>query len=183
MEHSGPAIPPITAAGTDPAYIPGLTPPPRPAAPVTEPPPRAAAAMAAPEELTEPAGPVTPEDPAASSPDSPDLPDSPDSPEDDGGPVFEVSDRRSAIIADHTGITLRLDGEEAEFGWPEIGAVEIDTPRFGRRFAITVYTTNRRWYEADVEAPSRRTLKSWTTDLDAVLDTRFPEAAPEDPQP
>jgi hypothetical protein len=97
----------------------------------------------------------------------------------DDGPVFEVSDRRSAIIADHLGITLRLDDQEAEFRWNEIGAVEIDTPRFGRRFAVTVYTTSRRWYSGDVEAPSRSRLKEWTTELDAVLDARFEDAETE----
>ncbi|HEY5834509.1 hypothetical protein [Streptomyces sp.] len=93
----------------------------------------------------------------------------------DEAPLFEVSDRRASITADRTGITLRLDDQEAEFDWDEIGAVEIDTPRFGRRFAITVYTSGRRWYQADVEAPSRSTLKSWTAELDAVLDAHFAE--------
>ncbi|MEK8171784.1 hypothetical protein NKH77_27720 [Streptomyces sp. M19] len=38
---------------------------------------------------------------------------------------------------------------------------------------MTVYTTNRRWYEADVEAPARKLLKEWTAELDAVLDAYF----------
>ncbi|WP_236257999.1 hypothetical protein [Streptomyces hygroscopicus] len=100
-----------------------------------------------------------------------------DGEEEDGGVAFEVSDRRGAIRAARRGVTFELDGEKAEFGWDEIGAVEIDTPRFGKRFGITVYTTNRRWYTADVEAPARKLLKEWTAQLDAVLDVYFEDSA------
>ncbi|MCG0284797.1 hypothetical protein [Streptomyces sp. PSAA01] len=97
--------------------------------------------------------------------------------EEDGGVVFDVSDRRGAIRAGRHGVAFELDGEKAEFGWDEIGAVEVDTPRFGKRFGITVYTTNRRWYTADVEAPARKLLKEWTAELDAVLDAYFEDSA------
>ncbi|MCO8306044.1 MSCRAMM family adhesin SdrC [Streptomyces sp. RKCA744] len=100
-----------------------------------------------------------------------------DGEEEDGGVAFEVSDRRGAIRAARRGVTFELDGEKAEFGWDEIGAVEVDTPRFGKRFGITVYTTNRRWYTADVEAPARKLLKEWTAQLDAVLDVYFEDSA------
>lgn len=93
--------------------------------------------------------------------------------EDRGEPLFEVSDRRATILADRVGIVFRLDGEEADFTWDEIGAVEIDTPRFSKRFAVTVYTGPRRWFEAHVEAKSRGLLKTWTAELDAVLDEHF----------
>lgn len=93
--------------------------------------------------------------------------------EDRGEPLFEVSDRRATILADRVGIVFRLDGEEADFTWDEIGAVEIDTPRFGKRFAVTVYTGPRRWFEAHVEAKSRGLLKTWAAELDAVLDEHF----------
>ena len=92
------------------------------------------------------------------------------------GPSFEVSDRRGSITADHTGVRFRLDGEEAEFAWDEIGAVEIDTPRFSRRFTVVVYTTNRHRYENDVEASAKNLLKEWTAELDGVLDTYFEDA-------
>ncbi|WP_243979175.1 hypothetical protein [Streptomyces sp. NEAU-YJ-81] len=100
-----------------------------------------------------------------------------DGEEEDGGVVFDVSDRRGAIRAGRHGVAFELDGEKAEFGWDEIGAVEVDTPRFGKRFGITVYTTNRRWYTADVEAPARKLLKEWTAELDAVLDAYFEDSA------
>ncbi|MFI0717773.1 hypothetical protein [Streptomyces sp. NPDC021224] len=92
---------------------------------------------------------------------------------DRGEPLFEVSDRRATILADKVGIVFRLDEEEADFTWDEIGAVEIDTPRFGKRFKVTVYTGPRRWFEAHVEAKSRGLLKTWTAELDAVLDEHF----------
>ncbi|MEU1674693.1 hypothetical protein ABZ752_22090 [Streptomyces roseifaciens] len=89
------------------------------------------------------------------------------------GPVFEVSDRRSSITVDGTGVTFRLDDETAEFDWPEIGAVETNTPRFGRRLSVSVYTTSRRSYDVHIEAPSRSLLKQWVTDLDTALDSYF----------
>lgn len=91
------------------------------------------------------------------------------------GPVFEVSDRRASMTADRTGIRLTLDEEEAEFGWAEIGAVEVETPRFGRRFTVTLHTTGRRHYQSEVDAPSRSSLKEWTAELDVVLDAYFEE--------
>ncbi|UNS98934.1 hypothetical protein MMF93_22580 [Streptomyces tubbatahanensis] len=92
------------------------------------------------------------------------------------GPSFEVSDRRSAIIVDGRGVTLRLDDAEAAFEWSEIGAVEIGAPRFGRRFRICVCTTGHRRFDAEVEAPSRKQVKTWSDDLDSVLDTWFDDS-------
>ncbi|MEU1818872.1 hypothetical protein ABZ543_27345 [Streptomyces roseifaciens] len=89
------------------------------------------------------------------------------------GPVFEVSDRRGSITVDGTGVTFRLDDETAEFDWSEIGAVETNTPRFGRRLSVSVYTTSRRSYDVHIEAPSRSLLKQWVTDLDTALDSYF----------
>ncbi|MFE7357917.1 hypothetical protein ACFU8Q_33490 [Streptomyces sp. NPDC057543] len=92
------------------------------------------------------------------------------------GPVFEVSDRRGSITADHDGVRFRLDDQEAEFSWDEVGAVEVKTPRFGRRFTVTVHISTRRWFNAEVEAPARSDLKKWAEDLDAVLDVYFEES-------
>ncbi|MFF4229327.1 hypothetical protein [Streptomyces sp. NPDC001820] len=156
-------IPPVHAAGLDPAYIPGLVPV------------RPAAAEGASEAGPEQSGETTPTDaaPAEEAFDAKAREDP--AGEGDDGPVFEVSDRRGAIVADRAGITFRLDAEEAEFSWDEIGAVEIDTPRFGRRFGVTVYVSDRRWFQVDVEAPSRGVLKEWAAELDTVLDARFEE--------
>lgn len=55
--------------------------------------------------------------------------------------------------------------------------MEIDTSRFGRRFGVTVYMSDRRWFQADVKAQSRAMLKEWAQELDTVLDARFEETA------
>ncbi|RYJ19665.1 hypothetical protein CU044_7512 [Streptomyces sp. L-9-10] len=91
------------------------------------------------------------------------------------GPVFEAVDRRGSITANSEGVRFRLDDQEADFWWDEIGAVEIKTPRFGRRFTVTVHVSERRWFDAEVEADSRNRLKEWTAELDAVLDAYFEE--------
>lgn len=171
----------MPAAGTDPAYIPGLT----------APSPAEAEGTALEQAAEHP-----PEDVAPYAPDTRDVPPEADELEDvteesaadakeesgtetgdeSGGPVFEVSDRRASITADRTGITFRLDSEMAEFSWDEVRAVEIDTPRFGRLFTVTVYISTRRWYEAEIEASARRLLKEWTAELDAVLDVYFEDS-------
>lgn len=183
----------MPAAGFDPAYIPGITAP-RPDEPkeATEPSPE----DAVPDEAVVAADVVDDvdavDDERAESADAAEedtadaeTADAEAKAEDGGeeeadGPVFKASDHRGSISAGRRGVTLLLDGETAEFDWSEIGAVEIDTPRFARRFSVTVYTTARRWYSADVAASSRKALKEWTAELDAVLDTYFEDTKPED---
>ncbi|MDT0449463.1 hypothetical protein [Streptomyces hesseae] len=167
MEHlKGKNNPPVHAAGTDPAFVPGLTPPrptkaqERPAAPADAVPDAGAASEPAAEAETKTEATVA---------------DSERRPVADG-PVFEVSDQRGSITIDGTGITLRLDSETAEFDWPEIGAVETSTPRFGRRLAVTVYTTSRRSYRTYIEAPNRNLPKQWATELDTALDSYFEDS-------
>lgn len=96
---------------------------------------------------------------------------------DSGGPgtEFEATDRRGAIIANRTGIVLRLDDQEAEFDWSDVGAVEYNTAKYGRRLSITVHLRNRHQYESDVTAGSKARLQEWTEQLDAVLDAYFEE--------
>lgn len=72
--------------------------------------------------------------------------------------------------------SARLDDREAEFDWSEIGAVEVRTGRFGRRFTVTVHLSSRRWFNAEVEAGSRGDLKTWTAEFDEALDAYFEEA-------
>ncbi|MFJ8977968.1 hypothetical protein [Streptomyces sp. NPDC102282] len=175
---------PEFAAGTDPAYIPGLT---APAPARTE----AEAEKTEPGEV--PAGDVAdvPAEGAAeetvdeSTAAADAIPDDKATPEDevvgeDAGdkdaPVFEVSDRRGSIRVDAEGVRFRLDDQEAEFDWSEIGAVEVRTGRFGRRFTVTVHLSSVRWFNAEVEAGARSELKGWTAELDEVLDAYFEEA-------
>ncbi|MFD9431598.1 hypothetical protein [Streptomyces sp. NPDC060002] len=96
-----------------------------------------------------------------------------------GGPVFEASDRRARIAADARGVRLRLDEESCEFRWDEIGAVETETPRFGKRFTITVHTPDRRWYPIEIEATARSRFKEWEEQLDEVLDAYFEDGEAE----
>ncbi|MFD6287655.1 hypothetical protein, partial [Streptomyces sp. NPDC060205] len=123
----------------------------------------------------EPDGPEKPEKPEE--PEEPGESEEPPAPE--GAPVFEASDRRAKIIADHKGVRLTLDDQEAEFRWDEIGAVETESPRFGKRFTVTVHTPDRRWYPLEIEAKSRSDFKAWESDLDKVLDTYFEESEAE----
>ena len=74
-------------------------------------------------------------------------------------------------------VRLRLDDQEAEFRWDEIGAVETESPRFGKRFTITVHTPDRRWYPIEIEATARARFSEWDEQLDAVLDAYFEEGA------
>jgi hypothetical protein len=188
-QRTDPIIQPLSAAGTDPAYVPGLAPrPPRT---------RRGRAGLPPAEETSPSA-DSASAPDATGADAPaQEPDAERVERDEGKTgkeredreagseaetegaafkVFKVSDHRGSITADRDGITFRLDSETAEFHWGEIGAVEIDTPRFSRLFTVTVYTGSRRWYEAYVQASARQQLKEWTAELDAVLDACFDDA-------
>ena len=164
---------PVTGAGFDPAFIPGLT------SPVSEKPEEVEAEdaeSAEPEPESEAADVEAEEQkPAAEDEDSADDDDD-EAPE---GPVFEASDRRAKIVADHRGVRLTLDDQECEFRWDEIGAVETESPRFGKRFTITVHTPDRRWYPIEIEATARALFSEWDEQLDAVLDAYFEEGAEE----
>ncbi|WP_189703597.1 hypothetical protein [Streptomyces anandii] len=165
---------PVKGAGFDPAFIPGLTTP-------TPADAEGVPAPADPEPPTEPSDSAEPteasagdKEPAAEEPEDEAV-----APEPSEGPVFEAADRRARIIADHRGVRLSLDDQECEFRWDEIGAVETETPRFGKRFTITVHTPDRRWYPIEIEATSRSTFPTWESELDAVLDAYFEDTTAE----
>ncbi|WP_030749765.1 hypothetical protein, partial [Streptomyces sp. NRRL S-31] len=167
---------PVTGAGFDPAFIPGITgPAPTGAVPKVPKEPEQSGKLAKPEQSEEPddAAPVgrtaedeTPEDKAPTAAE----------PADGGGPVFEASDRRARIVADRAGVRLSLDEESCEFRWDEIAAVETESSRFGKRLTITVHTPDRRWYPIEIEAAARARSGEWESQLDAVLDAYFEEA-------
>ncbi|MFE9683662.1 hypothetical protein [Streptomyces sp. NPDC006285] len=173
-QRIGPNIPPLQGAAADPAFVPGITGP-RPAEPDAAQPKEPAEEAASPETASD--GPLTKEEQEPSVVEEPDdeSGEAEETPAPDGGPVFEAADRRAKVVADHSGVRLRLDDQEAEFRWDEIGAVETESPRFGKRFTITVHTPDRRWYPLEIEAKSRSDFKEWETDLDKVLDTYFEE--------
>ncbi|MFD8251368.1 hypothetical protein [Streptomyces werraensis] len=179
---------PLEGAGFDPAFIPGLTAPATgreedakdasdaPGADgdgavddaATEAAPEASPAAEEPEKSGD--SPAAEDDRAAGDDEPEPAPD---------GPVFEASDRRAAIVADHRGVRLKLDDQECEFRWDEIGAVETETARFGKRFTVTVHTPDRRWYPIEIEADSRRRFAEWDAALDKVLDAYFDDGAEE----
>ncbi|MFF8618065.1 hypothetical protein [Streptomyces sp. NPDC015350] len=166
------------AAGTDPAYIPGLTAPTTAVKPDTSQEPAPEKEPVAEPERTDPertdpaddAGPVAETDSGTATGPTAEEGEKAD------GPAFEVSDRRGSITVDRTGVRFSLDDQEADFRWDEIGAVEVKTPRFGRRFTVTVHMSTRRWFNAEVEAPARGDLKKWAAELDEVLDAYFEES-------
>ncbi|MEU2899391.1 hypothetical protein ACWC4E_21665 [Streptomyces sp. NPDC001273] len=174
-QRIGSSSQPLEGAGFDPAFIPGLT------SPATG---REEDAKAKADDPADDTAAEAAEGPTDDSADS-EAAEAAEVREDAGenpepapdGPVFEASDRRARIIADHSGVRLRLDDQECEFRWDEIGAVETETARFGKRFTVTVHTPDRRWYPLEIEADSRGRFTEWDTGLDAVLDAYFDEDA------
>ncbi|MDX3118737.1 hypothetical protein [Streptomyces scabiei] len=183
-QRIGSSSQPLEGAGFDPAFIPGLTSPatakPADGAPaedevvdteeVNAEDAKAEDAKGAGAKDTEPAA-------EAESAEETELPAKEESAD---GPVFEASDRRARFTADATGVRLRLDEEACEFRWDEIGAIETESPRFGKRFTITVHTPDRRWYPIEIEATARSRFQEWEEQLDAVLDAYFEEGDAED---
>ncbi|MER6538729.1 hypothetical protein ABT215_34055 [Streptomyces sp900105755] len=181
---------PLEGAGFDPAFIPGLT------SPASAEPADAKAEAEAVEaeaskvedarpEKTEQAEaaaePAADADAGAAQDD--DAGDAADDEETPSGPVFEAADRRARIVADHQGVRLSLDEEKCEFRWDEIGAVETEAPRFGKRFTVTVHTPERRWYPIEIEATSRSRFKEWEQQLDEVLDAYFDDGSEDEDAP
>ncbi|WP_427920262.1 hypothetical protein [Streptomyces sp. cg40] len=176
-QRIGSSSQPLEGAGFDPAFVPGLT---APAVSSDEPedtkspdaePEDAKAEAAEPEESSAEkadVGEAEAEQAVAEDDDAEE-----DGDDESDGPVFEASDRRAEIVADEKGVRLRLDDQNCEFRWDEIGAVETETPRFGKRFTITVHTPDRRWYPIEIEASARSRFAEWETQLDAVLDAYF----------
>ncbi|GAA3974874.1 hypothetical protein GCM10022232_02730 [Streptomyces plumbiresistens] len=165
-QRIGSSSQPLEGAGFDPAFVPGLTSPVSGEKPADAK-PEEAEEVASEEAVTEEAAPEAPE--ASDDSDEADEEETPD------GPVFEASDRRAKFVADHKGVRLSLDDQSCEFRWDEIGAVETESPRFGKRFTITVHTPDRRWYPIEIEAAARARFAEWETELDAVLDAYFEE--------
>ncbi|MDT0467126.1 hypothetical protein [Streptomyces gibsoniae] len=188
-QRIGPSSQPLDGAGIDPAFIPGLTSPVSAERDSDEPedavPDGVKAAAVESVEPAESAESVKPaesdggaseEETAADDAGADDAEAEEKAPE---GPVFEAADRRARIVADHTGVRLRLDDQECEFRWDEIGAVETQAARFGKRFTVTVHTPDRRWYPIEIEATARARFTEWETRLDEVLDAYFEDGEKE----
>ncbi|MFJ8143956.1 hypothetical protein ACIQ6R_02615 [Streptomyces sp. NPDC096048] len=171
-QRRGSTSQPLEGAGFDPAFIPGLT------APVTGEPEDGRSAKEAEEE---PEDARVADETAASEPaEQAGEPEEEEDAPDPDGPVFEAADRRARIVADHKGVRLSLDDQSCEFRWDEVGAVETETGRFGKRFTVTVHTPDRRWYPIEIEATSRSRFKEWEAALDEVLDAYFEDGETQD---
>ncbi|MEU6384573.1 hypothetical protein ABZ847_13470 [Streptomyces bauhiniae] len=164
---------PVTGAGFDPAFIPGLTGPATQGEAEDAEPTAPAADSAEAEGSSAPADAVPEAEEAVSEEEPSQEESAEEEPAEEGGPVFEAADRRARIVADRRGVRLALDAEECEFTWPEIAAVETETARFGKRFTVTVHTPDRRWYPVEIEADSRSRFAEWDASMDAVLDAYF----------
>ncbi|WP_344294293.1 hypothetical protein [Streptomyces synnematoformans] len=183
-ENKGLNVTPVNAAATDPAALPGLVPSPpeeseedkdRDKDTDTD---EATADNAEEEEAEAESGTDTDADTDTDASDDEDGDgDGDGDAADDDGPVFEAADRRGSVTVDSTGVRFQLDDTEAEFTWPEIGAVEYKTSRFGRRLVLSVHDS-RGVCPAEVEAPDKATLKEWTTGLESALDAYFEETSP-----
>ncbi|MEU7717807.1 hypothetical protein [Streptomyces tibetensis] len=175
-QRIGSSSQPLEGAGFDPAFIPGLT---SPASGRTkEDGPEKEPEVAAAEEAEEVEEAVPePEETAEGTAEA-----APSEEEDTAsdGPVFEASDRRARLVVDRRGVRMSLDDQECEFRWDEIGAVETETARFGKRYTVTVHTPDRRWYPIEIEAPARSRFTEWDEQLDTVLDAYFEEGEAEE---
>ncbi|MFW6724285.1 hypothetical protein ACHZ98_29870 [Streptomyces sp. MAR4 CNY-716] len=198
-ENKGLNVTPVNAAATDPAALPGLVAPPpddkeKDEAPKTD---EKKESGTDPEDAADPAddaeaaagpgGGDSDKDTAAADAETEAEAEDEDEVEDEArgeageaeageGPVFEAADRRGSVTVDSTGVRFRLDDTEAEFTWPEIGAVEYKTSRFGRRLVLSVHDS-RGVCPAEVEARDKAELKGWAVDLEAALDAYFEETA------
>ncbi|KUO11847.1 hypothetical protein [Streptomyces sp. DSM 15324] len=169
QQRIGSSSKPLEGAGFDPAFIPGLSSPlkaePEDAHPVEES-EKSEESEGTPQASEAPETAEADKTPGAEK-------EAPAEEEASDGPVFEAADRRARITADAKGVRLRLDEEACEFRWDEIGAIETEAPRFGKRFTVTVHTPDRRWYPIEIEATARSRFTEWETSLDAVLDAYF----------
>ncbi|MDV5148071.1 protein kinase [Streptomyces sp. SBC-4] len=89
-------------------------------------------------------------------------------------PDFVAADRVGGIAVDADGVSIHLFGEEADFGWAEIGAVEYGRLRRGRGLRITVSLYDGTTYVCEVDGRRAARVDEWTALLDLVLDRYLP---------
>ncbi|MFE5818008.1 hypothetical protein ACFQ6S_31945 [Streptomyces sp. NPDC056479] len=171
---------PLEGAGFDPAFIPGLTSPASKKEDAAEDGDVEETVLERAEEPEAKADVETGDETSDETSEEADVQDDDDDDDEEtpaDGPVFEAADRRARIVVDHKGVRLTLDDQECEFRWDEIGALETESPRFGKRYTVTVHTPDRRWYPIEIEATARSRFKEWDEQLDAVLDAYFEDDA------
>ncbi|MFF3841889.1 serine/threonine-protein kinase [Streptomyces sp. NPDC001930] len=84
-------------------------------------------------------------------------------------PDFVAADNVYGIVVDGAGICLQLLDEEAEFTWPEIGAVRYERTRRGRWLRIAVDLYDGTSYLCEIDGRRTARVEEWVTGLDRVL--------------
>ncbi|NNN36716.1 hypothetical protein HLK59_41475 [Streptomyces sp. S3(2020)] len=84
-------------------------------------------------------------------------------------PEFLAVDRRSSVAIDSSGVTLELNGVEAEFDWPEIRSVHYRASPNGKSLMVAVVHVDGNVYECVLDAKPRERLREWFAGLAAVL--------------
>ncbi|WP_030324086.1 serine/threonine-protein kinase [Streptomyces flavochromogenes] len=82
---------------------------------------------------------------------------------------FVAADHVYGIVVDGAGICLQLLDEEAEFTWPEIGAVRYERTRRGRWLRIAVDLYDGTSYVCEIDGRRAARVGEWVTGLDRVL--------------
>ncbi|MFE5486848.1 serine/threonine-protein kinase [Streptomyces sp. NPDC056527] len=111
-----------------------------------------------------PAGPPPPVPPRPSGPPSPALP-----ARSGPAPALIAADGECGVVADADGVVFEMFGEEAEFGWGEIGSVAYETARRDRQLRVVVTLQDGSSYDCEVNGRAAL-VTQWVAQLDLVLD-------------
>ncbi|MER5962952.1 serine/threonine-protein kinase [Streptomyces sp. NPDC002057] len=84
-------------------------------------------------------------------------------------PEFVAADRIYGIVVDGAGVCLQLLEEEAEFTWPEIGAVRYERTRRGRWLRVAVLLYDGTTYDCEIDGRRSARVDEWVQDLERVL--------------
>ncbi|WSV40895.1 serine/threonine protein kinase [Streptomyces sp. NBC_01077] len=84
-------------------------------------------------------------------------------------PEFVAADHVYGIVVDGAGICLQLLDDEAEFTWPEIGAVRYGRTRRGRWLRITVALYDGTDYTCEIDGRRAARVDEWVQELERVL--------------
>ncbi|WP_435974297.1 serine/threonine-protein kinase [Streptomyces sp. Qhu_M48] len=84
-------------------------------------------------------------------------------------PEFVAADQVYGIVVDGAGVCLQLLDEEAEFTWPEIGAVRYERTRRGRWLRVTVLLYDGTTYDCEIDGRRSARVDAWVQGLERVL--------------
>ncbi|MEU9863936.1 protein kinase [Streptomyces sp. NPDC047971] len=84
-------------------------------------------------------------------------------------PALIIADSDCALVADADGVHFELHGEEAEFEWDEIGSVEYESERWGRRLRVVVTLRDGSAYTCEIGGRAAL-VQEWMDRMDRVLD-------------